>query len=124
PRPDRIRTHLAAGHVARVNRRKGSGEVRQEGRLRSFELKSNLVIAVRFDLLKVPVPGLARILAPACLPLPGDGVPGTFHILARERLAVVPCDTVSQLECESRPVFTPRPCPGEVRDDGIRPVLL
>ena len=45
---------------------------------------------------------LARILAELVLGLALQNVERAFHVLRRERLAVVPFDALMQLECQRR----------------------
>src|SRR6516162_1964228 len=51
-------------------------------------------------------------------------VPGAFDIGGTERLAVVPFDTLPQLEGQPDVILVPRPAFGEFRLDEFRPILL
>ena len=90
--------HVAWRHVARINRRDRASEKHQERWLWSLQMKGDLVIAVRADLIEVAIPGFARIDAELFARLARQQVPRTFHVLGREGLAIVPSDTLAQRE--------------------------
>src|SRR5207247_3154755 len=58
---DRLLAHVARRHVAGIDRREPGSESGEEGRLRSFQTESDLIVAVGGDPFDVAVPGLARI---------------------------------------------------------------
>ena len=90
------------------------------GRLR---VEGHLAVAVEADLAHVLVPVLARVLAERLLRHAAQHVPGAFHVLGGERLAVMPLDAIAQLEGELGLVRVPRPAGGELRHDRIHAVL-
>jgi len=98
PGSDRMLPHLMRRHMARVDHREPAGERHQKCRLRPLQMKSDLVIAVRTHRRKVVIAGFARIDAQLLRPRFQIEVPGAFDILGGERLAVVPSDTLPQLE--------------------------
>src|SRR5712691_3290519 len=102
--------------MAGVDRRKAGGEQRDEGRLRPLQVKASFVIAVGRDAVEVAVPSLARIAAQFLLRRALQQIPGTFDVLGGEGLAVMPFDTLAQLDGEFVAVLAPRPALREVRD--------
>src|ERR1700730_5399418 len=116
---DRMRAHVARGHVARIDRGKAGGEQGDKGRLRPLQAERGLKIAVGGDLFEVPVPGLAGIDAQFFARLPGEEIPGAQHVLRGKGFAVVPFDPFAQSEGQVGLVLVPGPLAGEVRHDRL-----
>jgi hypothetical protein len=80
------------------------------------------VIAVGRHLSEVVIPLLAWVLAELWAVLLCQHVPGTNHVLGRERFAVVPFDTGLQFERHGGLVGIPRPALGKVGNDRVHAV--
>ena len=106
--------------MAGIDHRPGGREESEKGGLRPAQPEAHLVVALHDDLLQVCIPRLARALAPARFPLPGNGIPGAFDIRGCERLAVVPCHTAAQLERQRLVVRAPEPARRKVWHDRLR----
>ena len=122
-RADRTAAHVAQWHVARIDRRLAGSEQRDQIRLRPFQMKGDLVIAVGGDFIEVAVPGFAGIDPELLARLAGERVPGAFDVRGGERLAVVPFDALTQAEGQRSPGLVPRPVAGEIGDDRGKAVL-
>src|SRR5262245_61631368 len=95
---DRVGAHVLGGDVARIDRRITRGEHDEKRGLRSVQNECRRVVAVDLHLLEVVPPNRARIFAELITSLTGQLVPGALDVLGRERLTVVPSDTLAQLE--------------------------
>jgi hypothetical protein len=115
--------HVARRDMAGIDRRPAGGKQRDEGGLRPFQMKSDLVVAVGGDIFKVSVPRLAGIEAQLVAGLAAEHFPGAFDILGGEGLAVVPLDAFPQRQGQLGPFLIPRPAGGQVRDDRCHTVL-
>ena len=107
-----------------INRRKPVGEKHQKRRLRPLQMEGDLVIAVRRHLIEVAIPEFAGIDAEFVARLVEQEVPGALDILGRERLAVMPFDTLAQREGERGPFLVPRPAGREIGNDRFEAALL
>src|SRR5271166_2136863 len=120
---DRMLAHVSRRDVAGVDRRPPGRQQGEKGTLRPFQMKGDLIVAVRRHLREVAVPALARIDAELLAGPAGEEIPGAFDVLGGERLAVVPFDALTQREGQLGPLFVPGPAGGKVRDDRPQAVL-
>ena len=121
---DRLGAHLRRRHVAGIDGAVARGEQDQQRGLRLAEVEGHLAVAVGRDLLEVPVPGGARILAQLLgLALAGQHVPGALHVGRGEGLAVMPLGIADQLEGQLLAVLAPRPALGQIGTDRLEAVL-
>jgi len=99
-----------------------------KGRLRPLQSERHIVIAIRYDIIQVAIPSLARIEPQLLGAFALQQVEGAFDVLGGERLAVVPFDVLAQLEGQLLAVLAPRPFAGEIGHDrldaGLRLVLV
>ena len=116
---DRMRAHLRGGNVAGVDRRIAGGQHRQQRRLRPLEMEGRFEVAVDRDVRDEFEPILARILAELVLRFALQQVEGAFHVLGRERHAVVPFHALAQLEGERGAGFVPGPAGRQLGHDGV-----
>src|SRR4051812_24717349 len=86
-------------------------------------MEGDLVVAIYGHRIQVPVPRPARVETQLLVRTSEQHVPRAFNILRRERLAIVPFDTVAYPKRQLRPALVPRPFAGQIRHDGLNVVL-
>ena len=115
--------HLRRRHVAGVDRREAGGQHHDEGGLRLLHAEADLVIVRGCHLLEVAVPGFAWVDAKLLHRHAGQEIPGAFDVSRGERLAVMPFDTLAELQGQLGAVLVPRPFGRQVRHDRVEAVL-
>src|SRR5262249_22415260 len=118
-----IRAHLRRRDVAWIDRRITGREHRDQRRLRPLKMQRDLEITVGGDLDNVVEQVLARILAELVLGLALQKVERAFHVLRRERLAVMPPDALMQPERQRKVVATHAPAVRQVGNDRAHRIL-
>ena len=119
-----MQPHLGRRNMAGIDRRPARRQHRKERRLRPFEVKGDLVVAVCLHLGEVVVPGFARVDAQLLLRRALQQIEGAFDVLGSKRFAVVPFDAVPQGQRQLGAILAPGPAGGELRYDRIGAVLL
>ena len=121
---DRLGAHLRRRHVAGIDGAVAGRQQHQERGLRLAEMESHLAVAIGRDLIEIPIPRGAGILAQLLgFAAAGQHVPGALHVGGGEGLAVVPFGVADQLEGEVLAVGAPAPALGEVGTDRLQAVL-
>src|ERR1700758_3156856 len=89
---DRTTAHITGTDMAGIDRRPTRGQQCQKRRLRPLQPEGDLEVAIDGHLLDIAVPGFARIDAKFLSRLAAQEIPGTFDILRRKGLPIVPFD--------------------------------
>src|SRR5207237_4894949 len=106
---DRALPHLTRRNMAGIDRRPPRRQQREQPRLRPFQMKGDLVIAIGGHFPQITVPGFARVDAQLFARLAGQKIPGALDVGGSERLAVVPFDALAQRENQLGAFLVPRP---------------
>src|SRR5262249_2624284 len=111
---DRVAAHFSRRHVTGVYRGETGGEQRDHRRLRPFEMKRDLEVAVGRDLVEIAIPRLARVDPQLLRGIAGDEIPGALHVTGGEGLAIMPFDALAQAKSQFRLGLVPRPVAREI----------
>ena len=126
PRSHAARPVARRRDVGGVDGAVARGQHHEDRRLGALEVEDDRVRVGRLDLLDVGVPVLARVDAQLGRRVGAlaHHVEGELHVLAGERLTVVPLHALAQEEDEVAVVVLPGPFLGEIADDRVERLHL